>query len=339
MDQAVHNGDLKRVQELIRSGADVNRPYGDGPLLHLAIRKGHVDIALAVVAAGADVHAKDACGMTALYWACLVERANVVQALVDKRSRVNERDRFGTTPLTGQRRVTDISLCLLQAGASCEGLQQERVDELLHYAWNKRDLLAIRHLFKDSGRVRILSTDEQEALLHHACSEGDVFVVHTLLENGCRVSILSTDEQEGLLHHACREGDVFIVRTLLKNGCRVSILSREEQEKPLQFACREGDVFVVRTLLENGCRISILSTDEQEGLLHHACNESNVFVVRTLLENGCHVSILSTDEQEGLLHHACYEGDAFVVHTPTEWLPCQYSIQREARRAFSSCLP
>ena len=144
MDQAVHSGDLKRVQELIWSGADVNRPYEDSPLLHLAIRKGHVDIALAVVAAGADVHAKDACGMTALYWACLVGRANVVQARIDKRSRVNERDRFGTTPLTGQRRVTDISLCFLQAGASYEGLQQERVDELLHYAWNKRDLLAIR---------------------------------------------------------------------------------------------------------------------------------------------------------------------------------------------------
>ena len=47
MDQAVHSGDLKRVQELIWSGADVNRPYEDSPLLHLAIWKGHVDIALA----------------------------------------------------------------------------------------------------------------------------------------------------------------------------------------------------------------------------------------------------------------------------------------------------
>ena len=192
MDQAVFDGDLKRVQELIRNGADVNGPYGDSPLLHLAIKKGHVDIALALLAAGADVHAKDSGGWTALRWACLVRKENV-QALIDRGSRMDERNHLGETPIMEQRRVTDISLCLLRAGASCEGLEQERVDELLHYAWSKRDLLAIRSLFKDSGRVSILSTDEQEGLLHHACCGGDVFVVHTLLANGWNVSILSTE--------------------------------------------------------------------------------------------------------------------------------------------------
>ena len=328
MDQAVLGGDLKRVQELIWNGADVHGPYRDSPLLHLATQKGHVDIALALLAAGADVHAKDAGGWTALRWACLEGKENVVQALIKQGSRVNERDNFGATLLMGQSQVTDISLCLLRAGASCEGLEERRVDELLHYAWNKRDPLAIRCLFtEDSGRVRILSTDKQEGLLHHSCREGDVFVVHTLLENGCRVSILSREEQEKLFHLACREGDVFVVHTLLENGCRVSILSREEQEKLFHHACREGDVFVVRTLIQNSCSlkkltredllycVGILSEQEIEELLHHACSEGNVFVVRTLLMNGCRVSILSADEQDGLLHHACREGDVFVVRT------------------------
>ena len=340
MDQAVRNGDLKRVQELIRVGADVNGPYRDNPLLHLAIKKGHVDIALALLVAGANVHAKDADGWTALRWACLVGKEIVIQALIDKGSRVNERDGFGMTPLMGQRRVTRISLCLLRAGATCVGLKQERVSELLHYAWNKRDLLAIRYLFtEDSGRVSILFTDEQEGLLHHACSEGDVFVVRTLLENGCSlkqltredlfycVRILSKPEIKGLLHHAYREGNVFVVRTLFQNGCRVSILSREEQEKLFHLAYREGDVFVVRSLILHSSRVkkltredllycvSILSKREIEEFLHLACREGNVFVVHTLFETGCRVSILSTDEQEGLLHHACSEGDVFVVQT------------------------
>ena len=332
MDRAVLNGDLKQVQELIQRGADVTRSYEDRfrgkPLLHLAIGGNHVDIALALLAAGADVHAKDAWGRTALLWACLGGKEEVVQALIDKGSPVNERDRLGMTPLMVQRRVTDVSLCLLRAGASCEGLQQKRVSELLYYAWNERDLLAIRYLFtEDLGRVSILSGEEQEGLLHHACREGDVFVVRTLLKNGCCVSILSTDEQEGLLHHACSEGDVFVAHTLLENGCRVSILSREEQEKLFHHACRERDAFVVRTLLQYGCSVKkltredlfycvhILSKQEIEELLHLACREGNVFVVRTLLMNGCRVSILSADEQEELLHHACCEGDVFVVRT------------------------
>ena len=346
MDQAVLNGDLKGVQELIRNGAYVNGPYGDilqlrcrgKPLLHLAIGGNRVDIALALLAAGADVHAKDAWGRTALLWACLEGREEVVQALIDKGSPVNERNHLGMTPLMAQRRVTDVSLCLLRAGASCEGLQQERVSELLHYAWNRRDLLAIRCLFTEhSGRVSILSREEQEKLFHHAYCGGDVFVVRILLRNGCRVSILSREEQEKLFHHACREGDVFVVRTLLQYGCSVKkltredllycmcILSKQEIEELLHLACRDGDVFVVRTLLINGCRVSIPSTDEQEVLLHHACREGDVFVAHTLLENGCRVSILSREEQEKLFHHACREGDVFVAHTLLE-NGCRVSI-------------
>ena len=342
MDQAVHNGDLRQVQELIQRGADVTRSYEDRfrgkPLLHLAIGENHVDIALALLVAGADVHAKDAWGRTALLWACLEGREEFVQALIDKGSAVNERNDLGMTPLMVQRRVTDISLCLLRAGASCKGLQQERVDELLHYAWNRRDLLAIRSLFtEDSGRVSILSTDEQEGLLHHACREGDVFVVRTLLENGCHVSILSGEEQKNLFHHACREGNVFVVRTLIQSGCSVkkltqedllycvSILSEQEIEELLHLAYRQSDVFVVRTLLENGCRVSILSIDQQEKLFLLAYHQGDVFAVHTLLEKGCRASILSTDEQEKLFLLAYHQGDVFVVHTLLE-KGCHVSI-------------
>ena len=344
MDQAVLGGDLKRVRELIRNGADVNGPYGYNPLLHLAIKKGHVDIAFALLAAGADVQAKDAGGWTALCWACLEGKENVVQALIDRGSRVNERDNFGMTLLMRQRRVTRISLCLLRAGASCEGLEQGRVSELLCYAWSKRDLRAIRCLFtENSGRVSILFRDEQEGLLHLACSEEDVFVVHTLLKNGCRVSILSREEQEKLLHLACREDDAFVIHTLLKNGCRVSILFREEQEKLFHLACHEGNAFVVGTLIQNGCSVEkltredllycvrVLPKQEIEELLHLACRDMNVLVVLTLLKNGCIVSILSREEQEKLLYHACRESDVFVVHTLLKNGCCVSILSRELR--------
>ena len=55
---------------------DVNKPYRydlwrscrEGSLLHLAIELGYKDIALALLAAGADVQAKDEGGWTALRW-------------------------------------------------------------------------------------------------------------------------------------------------------------------------------------------------------------------------------------------------------------------------------
>ena len=355
MDEAVRRGDLERVRELTRiRGGDASAPQrftrGGGTVLHLAIERGFEDIALELLKTGADVHTKDAKGWTALHWACCKGFKEVVQMLINKGSKLDERDKFGQTPLMVQREVNEISMRLLQAGASCKGLQQRRVDELFHHAWcQEGDAFVVHALIQDGCRVSILSREEQEGLLHHACHVGDVFVVHALIQGGCRVSILakreqewllhlachdsdvfvvhalfqdgcrastlSREEQEGLLHHAFCERDVFVVHALFQVGCRVSILSREEQEVLLHHAYREGDVFVVRTLLKNGCQVSILSGEEQEGLLHHAFHEGDVFVVRTLLKNGCQVSILSGEEQEGLLHHAFREGDVFVVHT------------------------
>ena len=52
-------GNLRRVQSLIRSGGDVNEQNpGGNSVLSVAIETGNQDIALALLAAGADVQAK-----------------------------------------------------------------------------------------------------------------------------------------------------------------------------------------------------------------------------------------------------------------------------------------
>ena len=211
MEEAVRSGDLKQVQELIRRGADVNNPYRyslrrtskEGSLLHLAMEEYYEDVALALLVAGADVHAKDKGGWTPLRWACFTGCKDVVQALVDRGARVNERDWVGRTPLmvADEGGDKEIMMCLLRAGADCEGLPEERVDNLVHHACRERDLLAVRNLLKSGYSVRKLTQEdllyladnllkkEVEELFRHACHEGSVFAVHTLFKNGCSVSI------------------------------------------------------------------------------------------------------------------------------------------------------
>ena len=333
MEAAIRSGDLKQVQTLIRSGADVNEPYlrytsKEGSLLHLAIEECYPDIALALLAAGADVHEEDENGWAALHWACFVGFGEVVQALIDRGSRVNQRDSVDRTPLmvAEEGGHNAISLCILRAG----GLPKGNVDGLFRHACHERDLLTVQYLLKNGCKVSILSEEEQETLLFFACQDCHEFVARTLLKNGCSIRELnqaeliylvqnfSEKEREQLLFLAYHEGSLFAVNTLLKNGCRVSSLFREEQEQLLRLACHECDVLLVHYLLANGCSVSILSKKEQEELLHHACREHDVFVAHVLFENGCNVSILSREEQEELLHHACREYDVFAAHVLLE---------------------
>ena len=344
MEVAVRGGRLDLVREVIRNGGDVNQRcrvrLGESSLLILAIDEGHKDVALALLAEGADVHAKDSTGWSPLHWACKMGWTEVAQALIDKGSQVNDGSGQSHTPLilAIQQGHEATSMCLLQAGASCAGLSEGQMHGLFRHACHVRDLLAVQALLKNGCNARKLTQDffylvqnlpkqEAEELFRFAYHECDMFVAHTLLKNGCSVSILSREEQEQLLHLACRECDMFVARTLVSNGCSVSILSAEEQEQlHLHCSCYRRDVFAVRTLIKNGCSVRkltqedilflvhVLPQQEKEVLLRHACYQCGVFVAHTLLKNGCNVSILSTEEQEQLFHYACRE-DVFVART------------------------
>ena len=298
MEAAVRSGNLKRVQELIRSGVDVNdQRRGLSLLLVVAIGKGFKEIALALLEAGADVHAKDFVERLPIHWACYKRLEEVVQSIIDRGSSVGGRDSFGNSPLMLGWHDTGISTRLLRAGASCEGLSEWELNDLFLRVCNECDSSAVQTLLKNGCCPSTLSSRKKEALLHCACQESDLFVVRALLKNGCSISILSSEEKEALLHCACHEpeGNVFVVHALLKNGCSVSILSRERKEALLHCACHEGDVFVAQALLKNGCSVSILSSKERNKLLIHACYLGHIYIAEALIADGCNVNCVHTD--------------------------------------------
>ena len=275
----------------------------------------------------------------------------------------------GVTPLAVGS--GNVAMCLLRARASCKGLSNWQMQEMLHLACKVGDMLAARTLLENGCSVNSLSGAEQEKLLRRVyceadmfvarillrsgCSvnslsreeqrellncaycEGDIFVAITLLENGCGVNSLSTEDKKELLHCAYHEGDMLAVCTLVKNDCDVNSLSQEEQKELLHCACHEDDIFVARALLQNGCNVNSLSQEEQKELLHCACREGDIFVARALLQNGCNVNSLSQEEQKELLHCACREGDIFVVMTLLQNGCSVNSLSKEKQTELLRC--
>ena len=322
---AVSCGHKDIVLALLAAGADVNAKALSGrTALHKACdftdrlgeqgRSDLKDIVLALLAGGVDVNAKDRLGRTAIHLACKHQWEEVVQALIDRGSTVDELFLF-CSPLRLARGNRTISLSLLRAGASCEGLSKLEKDCLFRHAYHVGDLLVVDILLKNGCSVGILSREEQEMLLCYAYRKRNLFLAGALLKNDCRVSTLSREEQEELLRYACHEDDLLAAGTLLKNGCSVGALSREEQEVLLRCAYHKRNLFIAGALLTNGCRVSTLSREEQEELLRCACHEGDLLAAGTLLKNGCSVGALSLKEHDNLLCCACRKGDIPVART------------------------
>ncbi len=117
---AASDGQMQRVAELIKSGADVNAADVDGETpLHAAARWGHAAIVKRLLAAGADPRARALYGSTPLHRACRELRDQAVQALLDHGVEADLRDDFGCTPLHDAVARTDVRITsmLLAAGA------------------------------------------------------------------------------------------------------------------------------------------------------------------------------------------------------------------------------
>ena len=138
---AIEQGDLERVQALLRQGADPQSTWRglqllsvrdqdrrrrfDAPPLIRAIQLKQPEIAAALIEHGADANARDAFGTPALMLAAQQGQTTLVQLLLDRGADVQAADRDGHTILRskadaqhGQPALSpDIRALLLKAGA------------------------------------------------------------------------------------------------------------------------------------------------------------------------------------------------------------------------------
>ena len=300
MEEAVQSGDVQRVQVLIQSGVSVNAQYSGGSLLIQAIARSHNNIALTLLEAGADVCEKDDMKRTALHWACIMKLEDVVQALVDSGSRVNEININGFTPLWHADGNVAITMTLLRAGASCKWMLKEQMNELCHYACRAGDVSAIGTLIHNGCDVSTLPREEQEKLLHYACREHNALVAGALIMNGCHPSEqtqtdipylaidLPKQEKEQLLYYACSGGYMLAVESLIAVGCNVNCLYAGRLT-PVMVAAREGHKEIVKKLILASANLAIQDTKGRTAL-HYAAMSNHTQCGVLLAEGGASVT-------------------------------------------------
>src|SRR5262245_55891376 len=126
---AAMQGDRASVLALIKQGADVNAPQGDGvTALHWAARRGDAGIVTAMVAAGSDPRAATRFGAyTPLHLAAERGSAAITKTLLAAGAPVDPTTNTGTTPLMFAAAAGDVAAIttLLDKGAGVNAEERD----------------------------------------------------------------------------------------------------------------------------------------------------------------------------------------------------------------------
>jgi len=169
--QATEKGDIREMERLIAAGAEVNAKDSNGRTpLHTAATYGQKEVAEQLISKGADVNAKDSSGETPLHEAAYRDNKEVAALLISKGADVNAKDSSGETPLhkaayVGTKEVTEL---LISKGADVNAKDSSGETPLHMAAFS--DQKDIAELLISKGADVNAKDSQGETPLHEAIS-------------------------------------------------------------------------------------------------------------------------------------------------------------------------
>ena len=136
-------GSLERVRQLVQDGKIVNTQsgnFGSTPLM-CAAERGHEQVVVELIRAGASLTATNDSQQTALHHDSWYGQSSVVNTFIEAGANINEQDKYGRTPLMFAAAIgyDQVVLELIRAGANVTAISSHRMtvaadSTALHFA-------------------------------------------------------------------------------------------------------------------------------------------------------------------------------------------------------------
>ena len=239
---------------------------------------GTLDAMKLLLAAGADVNAKNTFDVTALLW-CANDLAKV-QLLVEQGANVNAQSKQRRTPLiiaAAQDGNSQTVKLLLEKGADIAATDRAQNTALI-VAADANDTESVRLLIAKGADINAKNGFGDTALMN-AATHGNVETIKLLLAKGADVNVV--DSNEGIrvkngpialggftaLHFAAPTGGSAAVKLLLGAGAKVNVQDvRGMTPLTLAIGTDRPDVDVIRLLLAKGADKNIKSKDGESAV-------------------------------------------------------------------------
>ncbi len=290
---ACMNGRVKIADMLLAAGADIDArdKAGNAPI-HVTCRSGSKQLLALLIEKGANLTVTNNAGLRPINLATLMGHVELVRLLIDHGVDVMTPGSFGETPLhfASFRGYTDTVKILLENGADPSALDG-RHRTPLNIASDCGHAEIVQILLEKGGYI---STPDEigSTPLHSASRNGNLQAVKDLLGNGADIAVQT---MQGLtpLHIASEHGRVDLVKLLLDNGADIAA-GDTTKATPLGSACKGGHIAVAELLLDHGCDINARDVDGNTPLVV-ASENGHAEVVKLLLDRGADVTVGDTD--------------------------------------------
>jgi len=319
MFEAIENGNLEKVRDLVNEGLDLNAFDEEGfTPLAIACIQGETEIVRLLLDSGAVVDQTNHFGWTPLMQACINYSGDiaVVSELLTKGARINARNIGGETAImriAGQNKIPLFKF-LLEHGA--------QVDEI---AYNDRNnlILAMANGWREEAEI-LLKAGADPNFTHpsdfwtplmYAVKNGWAGIAAQLVAGGANLESTTAEKQETALNMAAQwgitggckfllekganpnnqnihgltalfwasqNGNTEIARDLLAKGAKTE-LADETGQTPLMIALITGHIEIVKLLLEHGANASHIQKTGDWTPLHRAVDSENIELVELLL--------------------------------------------------------
>ena len=336
------------VATLLTNGANPNMKARHGwTALHIAVRGKNIKTGLImqILQKGADVHASDRSGSTALFLAAESGQEAAVKILLDAGAKADATNVANSTPLhrAAQQGHLAVARLLMEAGAN--PLAKKRSDITpLQLALEKSHFDVAAQLLEPTNAV-FPSIDDYEESLYSLAREGfREGIVKALEYPLCNLERVDSKYQQSPLSHAAENGYESVVMVLLDKGADPNSVDSSGRS-PLHWAVDNQHQAVAKQLLERGANVDSKDHDQWTALflaiqncsapmvnllldmgadvsavldwlvtpLHVAAQYDELAVIRLLVEKGASLSSLTTDQLAPLDFALSFGSDSTVA--------------------------
>ena len=242
---AARSGNLELVKWLVEKGLDVNvKDNGDKTVLHFAAQSGNVEAVKWFAEKGLDIHAKDSYDYTLLYYAARSGNMELVKWVINQ----GEQDVKNPKVLSGAVSSGNIELVqwLIEQGADLTDR-----DDLLYVATQRGDIKLVEYLVNQG-----VSVPNSDGALHGAVLSGNLELVQWLVEHGADVN--GDYFNDSVLAYAVDSNYPEILRYLVEEaGVDVNdFINRKIDYTALEKAVKNNNFEFVKFLVEHGANIN-----------------------------------------------------------------------------------